>query len=153
MVDIDTSKMFALDVLDLGDEIENSSIKLLAEEVESYLSRYSWFVRVNRLLYAAGFSKVVVFFVEIESRRYDKQLWLVAGDLPFAHLVVDDLPNAKEVLIAYVEIMREWINAVENDGDLKECFPIRVAPTRENAVELAQRLDFIEKRYIPEEFS
>lgn len=152
MIDIDTSEMVSLEALDLGDEVENSTVKQLAKEVEVYLGRFSWFQRVNRLLYAAGFSKVAVFFVEIESRNYDRRLWLVAGDLPFAHLVVDDLPNAKEVLITYVEIMRDWIDAVQNDGDLKECFPVRVAPTLENAAELAQRLDFIEHRYIPEEF-
>lgn len=153
MIDIDTSTMVPLDALDLGDEIENSAVRKLADDVEVYLSRYSWFVCLKRIMYAAGFSKVAVFYIEIESKNYDELLWVVAGDLPFAHLVVDDLPNAKEVLGAYVEIMRGWIDVVQNGGDLEECFPVRVAPTSDNAAELARRLDFIEYKYIPEEFS
>ncbi len=152
MSQIDTSSMFSIEDLDLEDTIENHQIRDLEKEVESYLSSYSWFVRVNKFLFAAGFSKIAVFYIEIESINYDKELWIIAGDLPIAHLVVDDLPNAKEALIEYVHIMRNWIDELRRGGDLKEQFPIKVDPTLENAIDLERRLDFIEKRFIPEEF-
>ncbi len=152
MSSIDTSKMFSIEDLDLEDLIENNKIRELEKEVKNYLRSYSWFVRTNRFLFVAGFSKVAVFYIEIESINYDKKLWIIAGDLPTAHLVVDDLPDAKEALIAYVHIMRSWIEELRKGGDMKEQFPVRIKPTLENAIELERRLDFLEQRYIPEEF-
>lgn len=127
------------------DEIEEAEIRRLCREVEDYLYRYAWCKRVNDIWFAGGFSKVAVFFVEIDAIGYDDELWVVVGDLPAAHLVIDEIPDVKEALLSYVYHMREWVSAVRDGRSTSDCFPIDVAPTLKNAKLLNDRLDFIEK--------
>lgn len=82
---------------------------------------------------------------------YDDKLWVVAGDLPTAHLVTDEIPDFKEALLSYVYHMREWTKAVKSGKSTDDCFPVRALPSLENANLLDSRLDFIEK-YCAETF-
>lgn len=127
------------------DKVEEKAIKVLCREVHSYLSSYSWCRKIREIKFAGGFSKVAVFFVRLDSIDYDNELWVIAGDLPTAHLVLDQIPDAKEALLSYVYHMRKWVEAVAGKGNIENCFPVMAEPTIENANLLSARLDFIEE--------
>lgn len=127
------------------DKVEEKAIRALCREVHSYLSSYAWCRSVREIKFAGGFSKVAVFFVRLDAIGYDSELWVIAGDLPTAHLVLDEIPDAKEALLSYVYHMRAWVEAVLENGDVENCFPVQAEPTVENARLLSARLDFIEK--------
>lgn len=149
MAKIDKSEMIPIERLQFDDPIEMDEIKRLGQEVRRHLHHYPWCKRIKNIWFAEGFSKVAVFFVEIDSIDYDEQLWVVVGDLPPAHLVVDDIPDAKEALFSYAAHMRDWVLAVRSGQSTKACIPVSAAPTLENADLLERRLDFIEKDYLP----
>ena len=80
----------------------------------------------------------------------DDELWVVSGDLPPAYFVTDDAPTPAEALSTYCDLMEDWVEAVLEDGDLDEAFPVEAEPTAENAASLRRRLDFIRQHLIPQ---
>lgn len=89
--------------------------------------------------------------MKIDAIDCDDELWVVVGDLPAAHLVIDEIPDVKEAFLCCVYHMREWVSAVRDRRSASDCFPLDVAPTLKNAKLLSDRLDFIEK-YCSENF-
>ena len=146
---IDTRIMTPCDQLQDPDPIESDALRRSCDEVRKYLKNYVWCKRIKGMWFAGGFSKISVFFVELESVNYDDKLWVIVGDLPPAHLVIDDIPDFKEALLVYASHMRDWISAVRLRKSIRDCIPVDVAPTKEHAHLLERRIDFIEKEYIP----
>lgn len=146
---VDTSDMILCDQFSSVDPVESEAIKRLCNEVKIFLKNYSWFRKIKNIWFAGGFSKVSVFFVDLESIDFDDKLWVIVGDLPPAYLVVDHIPDFKEALLSYAFYMREWVDAVRLKKSIRDCIPVNVAPTAEHADLLERRLDFIEKEYVP----
>jgi len=44
--------------------------------------------------------------------------------------------------------MDDWIEAVENGGDLRNCFPVKAVASQENAHLLRQRIDYIRSEFL-----
>lgn len=49
----------------------------------------------------------------------------------------------------YVDKMRAWVDAVEEDEPIDDLIPVNGAPTIDNAKALGSRLRFIEERITP----
>lgn len=82
-------------------------------------------------------------------RPEDAERWVVVGDLPSMHFETDDTPTPASALELYCGIAQEWAETVLDGGDLSECYPIDVAPTREHADMLNSRIGFIREELIP----
>ena len=93
---------------------------------------------------------VAVFLFEIvpTAKDVDTFLWVVVGDVPPAYLVTDDSRTPREAMRAYVDEMREWVDAVRNGGAIDDVIPVKVPPTREWADRLAGRLDLLEREFM-----
>jgi hypothetical protein len=146
---IDKSKMVDEAAPFDDDPEEAALLAKRAEEAKSYLLSFKWCKSIEKLWFAGGFAQVAVFYVEIDSDSYDNKLWVIDGDLPPAHLVLDEIPNVREALLSYVYWMREWVSTVKVGQSTKDCIPVNVEPTMEHAQMLESRLDFIEHEYIP----
>lgn len=146
---INTELMTAVEDIFDSDPVEMKILQERVEEAKNYILSFNWCTVVKKLWFAGGFSSVTVFFVEIESVNYDKNLWIIVGDLPPAHLVVDEIPDLKEALLSYVYHMRKWVAAVKKGRSVKNCIPVNVAPDLKNAETLELRLNFIERVYVP----
>ncbi len=146
---IDKLKMRAEAAQFDDDPREAALIAKRAEEAKSYLSSFKWCKSVKKLWFAGGFAQIAVFYVEIDSDDYDDKLWVIVGDLPPAHLVLDENPDVNEALLSYVYWMREWVATVKAGKSTKDCIPVNVKPTMEHAQMLESRLDFIEHEYVP----
>jgi hypothetical protein len=149
LMQIDKSGMIVADQISDDDPIEKSLLIQRAQEARDYLMTFNWCRSIRGQWLAGGFSHVTVFAFEIDSIRYDEELWVVVGDLPPAHLVVDDIPDVKEVLLSYVFHMRNWVEAVKSGQSTNHCMPVNVSATIEHASLLESRLNFIEKEYVP----
>jgi hypothetical protein len=135
-------------VLDV-DAVENALLHKRAKEASEYLLSFRWCRGIKEQWFAGGFSQIAVFFFEIDSVNYDSCLWVIVGDLPPAHLVIDDIPDFTEALLSYVFHMRQWVEAAKNGRSTKNCIPVNVKPTPEYAAMLESRLNFIESIYVP----
>ena len=145
---VDTSRMVLdTDICD-PDLKENEILTRRAREARDYLHSFNWCHAVDKLWFAGGFSHVAVFFAHIDSIQYDKAIWVVVGDLPSAHLVVDDIPDFKEALMSYAYHMRKWVDAVKTGKNTKRLIPVNAPQTSEYAEMLESRLNFIEHEFV-----
>ncbi len=71
------------------------------------------------------------------------------GDLPSAYLVLDQAEDPASALEVYCQLMDEWAQAILAGRTVKVVCPGRAAPSRENAMALLKRLEFIRSRLLP----
>ena len=147
--DIEKTRMVLVENISDEDPQEQELLLKRVQAARDYLRSFNWCRRIDKLWFAGGFSQAAVFFAEIDSAQYDSELWVIVGDLPPAHLVVEDIPDFKEALLSYAYHMRKWVKAVKAQRTTKKCIPVNVEPTLEHAMLLESRLDFIEREYVP----
>jgi hypothetical protein len=134
-----------------GDDLQDTH--LLHEMLDAatrFLERFSWCQDNRRRFFGWGIGGVVaVFLFEITpgDPGVDELLWVVAGDVPPAYLVTDDLSTPREALAGYVEAMNAWVTAARQGRSVADLIPVNVEATPANADLLARRLVFIEDEF------
>jgi hypothetical protein len=126
-------------------------LKEMAGEAREFLMSFKWCKNICRSWFGWGVGGIcAVFFFEIEpsSRKIDKWLWVIIGDLPPAYLVIDESPTPLAALANYVDLMQEWIYSVKHKLPVDDCIPVNAPATREYADLLQRRLDFIRKEFL-----
>ena len=146
---IKKTQMIRAEAISDEDVQEQELLVKRSQEVMDYLLSFNWCCRIEKLWFAGGFSHIAVFFAEIDSVKYDSELWVIVGDLPPAHLVIDEVADFKEALLTYAYHMRKWVAAVKAQQSTKKCIPVNLEPTEELALMLESRLNFIENEYVP----
>ena len=148
---VDFLQVVPLEQMRGDDEEDTRLLSEMAERASQFVCSFAWCSRVVRGWFGSGVGGVVaVFLFEIvpTAKDVDTFLWVVVGDVPPAYLVTDDSKTPREALRAYVEEMREWVDAVRSGGQRDDVIPVNVPPTREWADRLAGRLDLLEKEFI-----
>jgi hypothetical protein len=74
---------------------------------------------------------------------------VVVGDLPSVCFETEGVPTPSFALKVYCSICQDWAEAVLEGRDLRECYPIKAAPTREHAEMLMGRIEFMREKLIP----
>lgn len=136
----------------LESEDERIALTELSKRAAQYLVGFRWCAAVEDCRVGFAVPDVLgLFLCRIRPARpgVDDVLWVVHGDLPPAYLVVDDAPTPATALVAYVNEMRRWVDAVRNDRAIDDVIPVNVEPTREHADMLDSRLRFVEEELIP----
>jgi len=126
-------------------------LKEMAAEAREFLLSFKMVPKYPMFLVWVGRGGVcAVFFFEIVpiSKKVDKWLWVIVGDLPPAYLVVDASPTPLAALANYVDLMQEWVNAVKDKQSVDDCIPVNVPATREYASLLERRLNFLRKEFL-----
>ena len=92
-----------------------------------------------------------MFFFHIvpAGEEVDECLWAIVGDLPPAYLVTDESRTPFDALRTYITEMRLWVAAAEVGESVDELIPVNMPPTREAALALKRRLDFLESEILP----
>lgn len=118
---IDFSKLTPIEHMFGDDHEETQQLAALFEEAELYLSSFGWCEGIKRVYFGLGVSDFIgIFLFEIlpsEAHR-ERYLWVVAGDVPPAHLATDQCPDPICALSAYIDAMRKRCNAIENAHEL-----------------------------------
>ena len=87
----------------------------------------------------------------------DEWLWVVVGDVPPAYLVTDDAATPAKALGIYIDLMEEWVDAVEAGEPVGDLIPVATADgyelideTPANAAMLKSRLGYLREQIVPE---
>jgi len=118
----------------------------LYDEAEKYISDFHWCEKIiNADLYFNLGEVLCIFLFEIDNTASDEDnlLWVVVGDIPPAYLDIYGTENTKAVLLNYMALAKDWVNAVRNGKSVEDCYPFDTEPTLEMADILATRIDFI----------
>jgi hypothetical protein len=132
-----------------GDSNKDTALlRDLAGDAKAFLQGFDWCREVTDAYFGCGVGGVVgVFYFRIIPRdeTIDRYLWVVVGDLPPAYLVTDNSRTPSEALAAYITEMRQWVAAVESGQSVDELIPVNAPATRDTALALKGRLEFLEK--------
>ncbi len=152
---IDTST-FQLGVAPGEDEGEEAPLlDALAAEARAYVEAHASAPPIKDILLAYGVGGVIGLFLARFTRPLtgellgETELWVVVGDLPSVCFETESAPTPSLALKLYCAICQDWAEAVLDDRDLSECYPIRAAPTREHAEMLLGRIGFMKEKLIP----
>jgi hypothetical protein len=138
------------------DEDDSSFLRQMLDEAREYILSFKWCKTIQKEYFASGTGGIIALFIfDIENfaSPRDSFLWVVVGDLPSAYFVIDDACNSKDALCVYIDLMKEWIEAVLSDSPIDDCFPVRLppgVPTKEAAKMLKGRLEYLETEILPE---
>jgi len=136
-----------------GEDAEET--RLLREMLQSatgYVQSFRWCPSISEVYLGCGVGGVVAVFLfhfDQPIGETDEWLWVIEGDLPSAYLVLDQAEDPASALEVYCQLMDEWAQAILAGRTVKDVFPVRAAPSRENAMALLKRLEFIRSRLLP----
>ena len=136
-----------------GEDAEESRLlRDLAEEARAYLLEHRWCEGVRRLYLGLGIGRVVgVALARIDpaAEDVDEWLWVVVGDLPPLYLTTDTADDPAQALEVYIDLMREWVDAVRSGRSVDDLPPVGAEPTEEHASMLESRMAFLEEEVVP----
>ena len=150
--EIDFSALASIDSIKGEDEQETVEFKELHREARSYIQSFRWHGRIKNEYFGLGVAYIVaVFLFELDpDPGVDKFIWVVVGDIPPAYLVIDNAPKPICALRGYIDLMREWVEAVKAGISVRDLLPVDAPPTIGNADALGKRLNFFEEHIVPQ---
>ena len=145
---VDTKKVVPIEHMRGEDPEESRLLREMAEEAEDHARAVGGTVR--QLFFGGGIGGVVaVFLAEIEEDAgLGPWTWIIVGDLPPAHLPVGVNQTPASALLAYIAIMREWVEAVRQ-GKSGRSINVTAPPDAEHADMLDSRLKMLEEDVFP----
>lgn len=143
---VDIGKLSPLHLMKGDDEQDSSLLVEMAKDAYVYLLSFSWCSEVTEQYFGIGVGGVVAVFlfrIKPAIAGVDEWLWVIVGDLPPAYLVTDNAPNPAGALCAYIELMEDWVEAVQGGKPIDDLIPVNVEPNPANAQLLQKRLEFL----------
>ena len=127
------------------------SIEKFHTEARAFLEYYEWCEKITEEYVGLVYPGIVGVFLFrfIPTRKgVDEWVWVITGDLPPAYITCEDSPNPATALDAYIGAMLEWVQAAEEGASTDQLIPVNVEPSKENAVRLRTRLDFLDEKIL-----
>jgi len=149
---IDTSRFPVGRDIDYDSPEEVEAIRALTAEAKSYVASYRWTPPIEKLTLAFGIGPIIGLYLmrfAPGGKPEDRERWLVVGDLPSMNFETDNTPEPWLALKLYCAIAQDWADNVLDGRDLSDSYPLDVAPTKEHAQMLLDRISFIRKEFIP----
>jgi hypothetical protein len=143
---LDISAFQPIEAIATDDLEESDRLRGLAVEALDYIQGFGWCPPLRQVLLAYGIGGVIgLFLVRFTEPAggVDDELWVVSGEVPPAYFVTDEAPTPAEALSTYCDLMDTWVEAVLDNGDLDEAFPVDLTPTPQHAEALRTQLAFI----------
>ena len=131
---------------------DTEMLKGMAAEAKAFIQAFDWCTGVKDSYFGCGIGGVVgVFLFRIvpANEGVDECLWVIVGDVPPAYLVTDESWTPSEALRTYLAEMRRWVAAVEAGQPVAELIPVSMPASRDTALALKKRLDFLESEVLP----
>jgi hypothetical protein len=142
--------------IDYDDADDLAGLEELKEVARAYVTSWRSAQPIREMVLAFGLSPIVgVFLVRFADPIVrgelagETEIWAISGDLPSMCFETDDARTPADALRLYCAIAEDWANTVLSGGDLSQCYPIPVAPTRELADMLSSRVRFLREEFIP----
>jgi len=148
---LDMTMVIPTDEMVGDDEQDAMLLRDMLKEAREYLMAQSWCHEIVQSSYGFGVGKIVAVFLFriIPAREHvDSMLWVIVGDIPPLYITTDCAPNPACALDAYIGAMDAWVEACLHNTSREGLPPLNVPPTREWALDLQQRLSFIDKNIL-----
>ncbi len=148
---IDVSDFQPADAIVGEDEEDTEQLPAQFHEAREYMRAFSWFEPVERAYFAFGVGGIFALFLFVFEKAIggtDKELWIVAGDLPSAYFVTEGVETVDEAIDTYCALMEDWIVAVEQEDTETEVFPVKAPRTKANAAALKIRIAFLRDNFL-----
>ncbi|WP_425406168.1 hypothetical protein [Hwanghaeella sp.] len=123
----------------------------ILEQAKRFLLKHPWCsgIAESRIgIFVPGVVSVFLFRIEKTEEVEDDWLWVVVGDVPPGYLVTDHAPNPAWALHGYIELCKQWTEAVKKGESVEGLYPVNVPPTVEWAEQLDSRLKFLEEEIL-----
>jgi len=137
-----------------GDSAEDTCLlREMFREAKEYLEAFHWCGGIKDSFFGLGVGGIVgVFLFNIvpAAQGVDDWVWVIVGDLPPAYITVDNAHNPARALDGYMGEMAAWAEAAMNGLSVDDLIPVNVPPTRENALALRSRLEFLDEMILPD---
>jgi len=131
------------------DETDTKLLREMAINATRYIESFSWCDAVLDSYFGGGVGGIfAVFFFHILPNRaeVDPWIWIMAGDIPSAHLPLTDCGSPAEAFRIYLVGMTKWVELARNGetGTAKQGVPpVDVPATPEWAEKLNQKLSVL----------
>ena len=149
---IDFSSVVPLSEMKGDSDADTDLFMQLAAEATAFIQGFDWCKGIQESYFGWAVGGVLgVFFFRIIAacEGVDECLWVAVGDIPSAYLVTDESRKPSEALRAYIAEMRQWVAAAASGQPVDQVIPVNVRATRETALALKKRLDFLECEILP----
>lgn len=156
---IDTSGLVRLEDLADSDLEDADALAGMGEEAQEFLQLHPWCLEVRQGYMWEGWpDALAVFFFEIEpAEEAGEGAWVIVGDVPPACLDGESCPDGAAALAGYIRAMQGWVDQVKAGKSVEGQIPVQyrasralIPPTREYALRLERRLEFITTCIVPE---
>jgi hypothetical protein len=130
---------------------DKAEITRMYEAASRFIQSQKWCRSIEEVYVGVvhpGIVGVFLFQISPASTDADRWLWVIVGDLPPAYIASDDCRDPAAALDGYIGEMDEWVDAVENERPVDELIPVNVPATKENAIGLKKRLDFLHQHIL-----
>ena len=151
-----TDKSYFIDITPIqemqGDDQEDTEmLAKMSQDADKFITSHRWCPTISEKYFGFGIGGIVaVFLYHFDSiiNQTDDWLWVVVGDLPSVYFVVDAASSPMEALERYCELMEDWADHIMSDNSTEGCYPVKAAPTIENAKLLLSRIEFIRREFL-----
>lgn len=123
----------------------------ILEQAKRFLLKHPWCLGITESRIGIFVPKIIsIFLFRIEKTEEveDDWLWVVVGDVPPGYLVTDHAPNPAWALHGYLELLKEWTEAVRTGVSVEGLYPVNVPPTMEWVEELESRIHFLKEEIL-----
>ena len=135
-----------------GDDQEDTELlNKMSQDADCFITSHQWCPNISEKYFGFGIGGIVaIFLYHFDSlvNETDDWLWVIVGDLPSVYLVTDGASCPMEALERYCELMEDWANKIMSNNSIDDCYPVKAAPTKENAELLLNRTRFIRKKFL-----
>jgi hypothetical protein len=117
-------------------------------DAQLWLSAQAWCEVVDEGYFGFGIGNIIAVFlfrIQPSAAYIGDHVWVIRGDIPPAFIDCRGVSTPQAALREYVSAMRSWAVAVKSGQSPEGCIQVNAPPTRENAIDLLARLEFVEK--------
>jgi hypothetical protein len=132
--------------LEYYNEVIESSMR-----AKKYLLQHRWCKTIKEgwLFTNLGYP-LCIFLFEVENLQSpeDNFLWVMSGDFPSIYLDTYKVKTTKEVIRIYIELAKNWIESVEKNRPLDDCYPFEASSNKETADLFNRKVSFLKENII-----
>lgn len=151
-MDIPVSGVVPLEQMVGDDETDTALLRQMSVDAKNYLEGFDWCNSAGPAHWGGGVGKifsVFLFQIEPDAADVDRWVWVIVGDIPSLHLVLDECRSPKQAADMYLELLGEWAELARQGRTSPDLPPVGVEATPLRAEDLQRRLAYIRANIRP----
>lgn len=133
-------------------ETDTALLREMSIDAKRYLEAFDWCNAAGPAYWGGGIGGifgVFLFRIDAKTSDVDDWPWVIVGDIPPLHIVLDECKTPKAAAEMYVLLMRESMALAREGRTSPDVPPTGVEANPEQAEDLDRRLAFIQSNICP----